>query len=175
MMSATPDREPHELPSVDRKWFPTDWLDEINPPPLPSPDAFIHRVAGGFALRLPPEDEESDSEFYYLALEQGQIVDFSYVDHYGDVHLMITGPAGHETDRLVPPAAEQFYERGTGTLVTSFDEMVEELRAAEAERSEEQGKGQPWRVSCYTWEDGQFFRFEVDADGARLVRCEGRS
>ena len=29
-MDATPDREPHELPSVDRKWLPTDWLDDAD-------------------------------------------------------------------------------------------------------------------------------------------------
>lgn len=168
-MDATPDREPHELPSVDRGWFPTDWLDEINPPPLASPDAFIHRVAGGFELRLPPDDPEADNDFYSLAVEPGQIVDFSCVDRYGDVHLMITGPDSHETDRPVPPAAEQFFEHSTGTLVDSFDEMVGELRA------ETDADGQPWRVACYTWHDGQFFRFEVDADGARFVRCEGRS
>ena len=130
-------------------------------------DAFIHRVTGGFALRLPPEDEESDSEFYYLALKAGQIVDFSYVDHYGEVHLTITGPDSHETDRPVPPAAEQFYEPSTGTLVDSFGEMVAEIREA--------GDGTPYRISCFTWHDSQFFRFEVDADGARFVRCEGRS
>lgn len=151
----------------NRGWFPTEWLDEINPPPLPSPDAFIQRVPGGFALRLPDHDEEAESEFYRLALEPGQIVDFSCVDRYGDVFVIVHGKRAPKIDRPVPPAAEQFYEHSNGILVTSFDEMIDELRMQNDEN--------PWRVSCYTWHDGQFFRFEVDANGARFVRCEGRS
>lgn len=155
-----------------RKWLPADWVDELNPTLLDTPDAFIERIGEGWGLRLPAGDPERDNDFYQTPIEPGQIVNFVWTEHYGDRTLIVNPDRTWIIDQPVPEAATHFYEYSQGALATSIEELVNGVPECGVD-AETLDPGE-YEISTYTWSDRVPFRFEVDVDGnGRFVASAG--
>jgi len=151
----------------DRKWFPADWLDEVNPGLLETPDGFIEREGNGWALRLPQDEPERDNEFYRLPVEPGQIVKFMSLDSYGYLRLIVHPDGSWETDAPPPPEARSF-SIAFDIIADSIDELVV---GDEFSLALDPGE---YEVAAYTWSDAIPFRFElVGSDRGHFVPCVG--
>lgn len=144
------------MSDVARKWFPVEWLDEMNPLPLESPDAFIEREGDGWCLRLPEGDSDRENDFYHMTVVPGQVVGFEWTESYGDLTMTVHEDRTFTLDRAIPEGATHFYEHSEGMLTNSLSEMVEGADRLEPGEYE---------ISAYTWSDAIPHRFDVDADG----------
>lgn len=154
-----------------RLWLPAEWEDEVVPKMQASPDDYIQRVAGGFRLGLQPNDPEARNPFYQMPVEPGQVVEFSYMDHLGSIRVTVRLDGTFAVDRPVPERATHFWD-GAIEVAESLDEAVYGY-------PDWPDLGEPLDPGEHDIEIGawgtQFFRFVVDADGARFVPCEGAS
>lgn len=154
-----------------RKWIPTEWVDELNPTLLDSPDAFIERIGEGWGLRLPAGDPDRGNEFYQTAVEPGQIVNFMWTEHYGDRTVIVHPDRTWIIDQPPAEAVTHFYEHSQGVLADSIEEMVNGVPDCGVSDPLEPGE---YEISTYTWSEAIPYRFDVDADGnGRFVQCEG--
>lgn len=71
---------------TDRKWMPSEYADEVVPPPRPTPDAWIitlsdgaHALAGG-----EPYGEDAGPG---RALKEGDVVNFDWTENFGNREL----------------------------------------------------------------------------------------
>lgn len=154
-----------------RTWLPADWLDEMNPTLLDSPDAFIEREGEGWALRLPEGDDERDNKFYRTLIEPGQVVLFFWTQSHGELSVTVHADGSFTTHDPIPAEATHFYECSSEMLADTLAELV-----AGDERLGNDGlEPGEYVVSTYTWSDPVPFRFEVDAEGrhGRFVSCAG--
>lgn len=151
----------------DRKWIPTEWLDEVLPRMRPTPDAYIERDGAGWAMRLPLGDADRDNDFYAAAIEDGQIVDFSHVDDLGAVVVTVAADRSFTVDRPVPEQATHFYD-GALDIAETIAEAV---------------NGDPeWPDTSEPLEPGEHViriahwghaSFRFDATAARFILCAG--
>lgn len=140
-----------------RLWLPDNWLDEINPTMLETPDGFIAKDGVDWVLRLPEGDPDHDNEFYRTPIEPGQVVNFLWSQGHGYVTLTVAADGTWTTDIRPPKAATHFYEPAFGIIGNSIAEVV---------------KGDPeplepgeYEISAYTWSRPIAFRFDVDVEG----------
>lgn len=153
-----------------RQWLPADWLDEVNPTLLDSPDAFIERVGDGWGLRLPVGDSERDNTFYQTAIEPGQIVNFLWTEHYGDRTLTMNADRTWSLDEPAPAGATHFYEYTQGMLSDSVDSLVNG-DAPDCGVTDPLDPGE-YVISTYTWSDSIPFLFDIDDGGnGRFILC----
>ncbi|MRX32777.1 hypothetical protein [Aminobacter sp. MDW-2] len=146
------------------EWLPSEWMDEVNPALLASPDAYITREGDAWVLRLPKDALDYENPFYRLPVEPGQVVGFSWHEPHGDVQLLIHADGTWTATTPVPSAATHFFEQGEGIIANELDDFV-----TGSDRLEE---GE-YHIQAYTWGDVSF-RFELDVDGAgRFVSCAG--
>lgn len=147
-----------------RHWIPSDWLDEINPTMLESPDSFIEREPKGWALRLPDGDPDRDNEFYHSPIEPGQIVGFRWVEGHGFFKLLLAADRTWTTDITPPAAATHFHEPQFGIIGNSVEDLLtDDLDPLEPGEYE---------ISAYTWSPEIPFRFDVDTEGnGRFIQC----
>jgi hypothetical protein len=154
-----------------RRWLPADWLDEMNPTMLATPDAYIERAGDGWSLRLPEGDDDRDNEFYRMSIEPGQIVQFLHTDGYGDVNVVVNADGSWTSDREPDPRANTFYEWSSGVLASSLKEMVE----GDPEMPSYNPPLEPgeYKISAYSWSDPISFQFIVTGDRGHFDMCAG--
>lgn len=140
-----------------RLWLPAEWLDEINPTMLETPDGFIAKDGSDWVLRLPEGDPYHDNEFYRTPIEPGQIVNFLWSQGHGFVNLTVAADGTWTTDFRPPEAATHFYEPSFGVIANSIDQLVQDER--------EPLEPGTYEISAYAWSRAIAFRFDVDADG----------
>lgn len=142
-------------------YFPAAWADEIVPPPLESPEAYIERDGGGWVLRLPKDDPERENGFYIMAVEPGQVVEFYITESYGLFELSIGEDRRFTTDRAFPEKANSFW------IPFDPDTLQRSLRSLVEEGGDD---GEPLPVGEHSininwWSEPVPFRFEIDDDG----------
>lgn len=155
----------------ERLWLPADWLDEVNPTMLPSPDDFIEKQADVWFLRLPKDDPDRENEFYRMSVVPGQVVSFNWMESYGEIGLVVNADGSFVADIQTPARATHFYEPQTGTIAYNLDQLVKGDPECSIYEPLEPGD---YEVMTYTWSDAVFFRFDVDAEGKGVfVPCGG--
>lgn len=150
-----------------RTWLPSEWLDEAIPTPQETPDAFIRALDDGRFRLQPPGTDYDDDDFFRTDIVEGQIVEFSACDDYGEIRVEIAEDRSYTLLDHFPDGATQFWIPGDAyTMTHSIEEMVnntlEPLEPGEH------------TLGAYSWEHSASFRFEVPHDGVpRLVLCAG--
>lgn len=158
------------MTATDRKWIPSEWLDELNPMMLDSPDAYIEVIGNGWGLRLPEGDDDRENPFYQSAVEPGQVVNFLWTDNFGQVVLTVRHNGSWSTDYSTPEGATHFYEHSTGAITDSIAELVN----GDPESHLDPLPPGDYVVDCYTWSEDIPLRFDVGPDGvARFSPCAG--
>lgn len=149
-------------------WIPAEWLDEVNPTMFESPDTYIEKQADVWWLRLPKGDPDRDNEFYRMAIEPGQIVQFLTMQRHGELSLILKADRSFVIDDEPPAGTTHFYEASTGAIADSLKDLVE---PGETGAALDPGE---YEVMAYTWSDHIPMRFDIDADGqGRFLRCSG--
>ena len=71
---------------TERKWVPAEYQDEVVPPGRSSPNDWITRMSDG-APALASGDPSEDDDVAGRALKPGEVVDFDWVETYGQRSL----------------------------------------------------------------------------------------
>jgi hypothetical protein len=82
----------------DRKWIPTEYQDEVIPPPRDTPDAWLRRATDGTWLLAPSEDLG-----FVRVLVDGDIVEFDWTVNLGSSEFVVRSDGPWHID---PPAPE---------------------------------------------------------------------
>lgn len=144
-----------------RKWLPTDWQDEVTPPPAVSPSDFIQLDADGpflAPLGWKPDTEELAEHDPRIRLEDGTLVQFSWVEDHGHRTLTVLADGSWTLDEPFPDAAEQFWLPGDpDTINLGIDDLV---------RGSIDGWSDPlppgdWVVAGYTWGPHSVWRYHA--------------
>ena len=109
-----------------RKWLPTDWQDELTPPPSVSPSDFLRfDDEGAFLAPLDWSPEGEPEGFGPIRLSDGTSVRFSWVEDHGQRTLTVYEDGSWKLDEPFPDGVEQFWLPGNpDTLSLSIDELV---------------------------------------------------
>lgn len=138
---------------TQRKWLPSEWMDELPPSLGVSPSDFIFTDEAGrhFLRRLADDrddEEEEEGDFFFRPLSPGDVVAFCWHEPFG-ARVVTVGADGHWTvDAPVPEIANCFNDE-EWNIHGSLDELA-------AER----GPGR-YEVDVYTWSDDELFEFGV--------------
>lgn len=95
--------------TIERKWLPAEWMDEVIPPCGESPDAFVRR--DGDTLKLCPLDWGTETAEEWPAatdLSNGQIVQFCWTEQYGYVSVTPRADGSFEVSGDIPESANLF-------------------------------------------------------------------
>ena len=152
---------------VTRTWLPMEWMDEVCPQTLPSPDGFLSRLDDGAWQIVPREvaDGEDGWQSCITRLAPGQVVRFMWVEHYGFRTLTVRDDGTWSIDGSgFPDGTAHFWiPCDPDTLSESIDELV---------------RGNDWRgplepgdhmIAGYTWSEPIAFEFVVDGATAGFV------
>ncbi len=151
-----------------RLWLPVEWLDEMNPSLLDSPDAFIDRVGESWVLRLPEGDPDRDSEFYRMDVEPGQIVSFMWTESHGDRLLTLHEDGSHTLDEPLHVGTTHLFHYEEGVIADSVAELISGGYGQDPLTPGEH------QIATYSWSDEISYRFDVDAEGkGRFVSSAG--
>lgn len=141
---------------ISSGFVPEEYMDEVTPPPRPSPDAWLLKTADG-AWHLAAEDDEAEGDVAGPPLADGDVVTFGRNRVWPRFTLTVTED-GHRTSEPVDPGCTLFCVPGDpDTLSLDLSELAAILRDdAETESL----------VDGYDWSDPIPFLFKVGSDGA---------
>lgn len=148
-----------------RLWLPDDFVDEIAPMQLDSPDDFIRKTDDGqFVLSARDGDGnfilEGDFTFA-VPLTPGEVVIFWPFDDFGEYEIVQQADGSYRTDRFYPSSANYFaLESDPYELEETFDRLINSDVFKEAVESDPS-------PTVLIGEDGNSiaYRFDLDADG----------
>lgn len=118
--------------TVDRKWLPIEWVDEWSPPCRPQPDDFI--VADGASLVLgygvmDKDIDDSKRGTFRRAIVPGDIVNFLYMDSFGEFDVTVKGDGSFVAQATVPEGANWFWVSGADVCGDSLAEIAKQYVA----------------------------------------------
>ncbi|WP_127144090.1 hypothetical protein [Pelagibacterium montanilacus] len=157
-----------------RTYLPYDWVDEVVPGMLASPDAYLVKSDdGGWMLRLPKDDPEYENEFFAMKLEQGQIINWVLRETFGDLLLTVQADQSWTVDRPLPEKANTFWMPFDFDTVTG---SIEELVTTCGDPLQ----GEPLVVgnhviNAFYWSPTFPMRFEVNQGVARFAPVVGQA
>lgn len=158
-----------------RQWWPADWADEVMPPGLTSPDAFIHPLPlddrMSFMLCYEDGEAEADNEFYRLAVSPGEIVPFICCDPLGEIEVEIRPAGTYAALGEVPANATHFCIGGDpDTLAHTLKDFVDQFVANAPSRDPADGD-LPARVeiSMAWWSDALPHKLVVEDGKACFI------
>ena len=147
------------------RWLPSDWVDEITPPPLASPDDFLFSVDDG-SFALAPKDVETleydeDMKEWLTPIAIGEIVSFMPSEFYGRFTLEVQVSGTLVFDRHYPEKADNFF-------LVDYDEYFDD--PAQMLQADKFVDGVPLQPGSYAvdiswWGADVAFQLGVDADG----------
>jgi hypothetical protein len=159
------------------RYCPFDWLDEIVPVLTEDPADIV--FAGGPTgwLMLADEAEKDDEgEYCRLPLETGQVVLFGANRWYGTFEMWVSEDGSYDFDEPYPDDATHFRMEGADDL--DMHHSVEELvKAGDPAAMRQATPLEPGShdVQIWFWSEPIPFRFEVEDDKPKFVRCAGAS
>lgn len=155
-------------------WLPADWLDEITPPPLATPDDFILQLnGGGFALA--PKDVETleydeGMKQWLTPVAVGEIVSFLPFEFYGRFTLQVEDGGNLFFDRWYPEKADNFFLVDHDEYFETPAQMLDPNKFVDG-KALEPGN---YAVDISWWGGEVMHRLSVDVDGKpTLVKAEG--
>ncbi|MBW4089929.1 MAG: hypothetical protein HIU82_02300 [Proteobacteria bacterium] len=133
--------------SGERHWVPAGHVDETSPPPRPTPDDWIVRLADDGAPALAGAEEDDEP----TRLCDGETVLFAWNEQHGYAVLTFAEDGTWHVDRPMPPHPEggRMYVamgRDWETMTDALDNFVRDLRGHEAATG-------PHRLSYFAWSD----------------------
>lgn len=147
----------------ERKWLPDEYSDEVFPPPRDSPDAWVRKMAADvYALDKNDLSAALDGEGHLIVLHDGDVLKFSWTEHFGLAEVTF-GPDGIWTvDRQPPPECTQVMQPGDPDTVaygSNGEQALHEFVTAWVD-NETPDEFMSVDVIYYTWSDGIPFRFQ---------------
>lgn len=148
------------------KYLPSEWLDEVIPPPQTHPNAFLSHTEGlGWFIR---DEDEGECE-WEMKVEPGDVVLFSAHENFGMFVLTVKADGSYETDRVVPEKASHFMIYGD---IDTLSGSISDLIAGYGFDGQELEPGS-YDVWAYWWSNEDYrFRFEI-VDGKGVFVAEG--
>lgn len=147
-----------------RRWWPTDYMDEVMPPGMENPEGWIvplpNSDTGAFTVASPYHDdpaEEAEREWKFAALAEGQNLEFCYCDDLGDLVMSIKADGSYVIhEGQVHPDASQFAEwfnpeGASGDTIEEFAKLY----------AETDGAADHIRVNQANWSHSQTFHFTI--------------
>jgi hypothetical protein len=146
-----------EPPTAEQPtWLPSDLMDEMIPPPRPSPDAWITSFDDGAPALDRGEDDETGRP-RRSPLKDGEIVNFQSCTHYGCATLTLKAGREWSVDRPMPPEAENVCAMEgwqIDTLAPDVEGCAQALFDTDAEPDD-------YELSYYTWSADIPHRFDI--------------
>src|SRR5690606_25775055 len=147
-------------------WLPNDWLDEVTPAPLRSPDDFLWKCDDGTYVITPkcdpddlkPEGDEEDRKYYTKPVKGGDTVWFCPSEFYGIFPLHVNEDGTHRIDGDYPAKANCFY-------LGEHDEVgdsVEDLLLRGGEDGDSALLPGEYSIQIYWWDKDVAFRLDVN-------------
>lgn len=149
----------------ERKWLPSEWLDEVVPMQGKSPDDFLKRNEQG-VLQLVPLDDLEDTSWTPTDLEQGQIVEFSWFEDRGYATLIVREDGSWYCDPPFDEEANCISDSDGDIIAQSVEDYVQQQ--TELMFGGEPGGLEPGRYELdgWYWSDSIPFRVKVLESGA---------
>lgn len=154
-----------------RMWWPSDWIDEINPPGRDTPDGFIIAADGHYWLGYSfdaTDVSHQDKRYFSEPLDAGQIVNFLCCDDLGEVDVTIMPDGTWSAAGPVPERATHFWVPfDSDTLSNSLPEFVEAWIGLGVTQ---QGKPDTVTVRMLWWSDPLPHKLTIDYSGGFTPR-----
>ena len=112
---------------TERKWLPSDYQDEVIPPPRNHPNDWIVRLPGDSYGLAPADESEADPRI----LKDGDIVKFDWTESHGRAEFTVNADRTWLIDRDAPNAPEggymmvAIYGDTVDTMMPGLDEFAE--------------------------------------------------
>lgn len=131
---------------ADRRWLPSKYQDEVIPPPLESPDAWVITLPDG-THAIAPIDDGIDRNAWVLS--EGEVVEFDWMENLGGDEIVITDDGSWELAVGEPTTPEGAYlcVLGDGDIDT-LSESVEQFARNHIDIN---GEGGSYSLSFYCW------------------------
>lgn len=145
----------------DRQWLPADYLDEVCPPPLDTPTAWIKRAARDRWI-LFGAGYDNDDETYSLSVAPGEIVKFQWFEDGDTVDVQLNGDGTYRVLGPVPDGNTFHVLYDPESVASTFEDTVTQWIENDPD------DGETITIEASTWSDPIAFRLVVDAAGARF-------
>lgn len=144
---------------TDRKWLPSEWMDEMPPTSSKSPSDFLKRNTDGVLQLTQIDDDESSS--LIKSIELGAEVAFTWYEHRGQSTLTIRDDWTWSID---PPfdADTNCYrsdDADSENIWCEMQDLVDDMR-------DNDGEPGTCEVEGWTWSDDVLFEVRVLDSGA---------
>jgi len=151
---------------VDRKWLPSDWMDEMPPATGKSPDEFLRREPKTGQLQLYPLDLHDEADWFAAMvrdLARGDEVSFMWHEPRGSRTMTVQEDGTWSLNEPFAQDANCFDdEDGNFGVTNDLAEIAANLRGEAQEFPTEV------EVDGWTWSNRIVFRVEVDGTAARF-------
>lgn len=135
----------------DRKWLPTDWMDEAIPEPQETREDFLRPADEPGTFWLCPDEDEPDEFCDSKKLRVDDTVQFDWTRQYG-IFTASFVDGQWVTDRPYPASANNFCRVGD-----EWEGVCESLQAA----ADLEGDAEPFSVHIYEWQHGGLWMLQV--------------
>lgn len=158
----------------DRQWWPSDYVDEVVPTSMDSPQAWIIPIPGapGFTLASPYHDDKAeeaermgDGDLTFHPLTDGQKIAFTAYDDFGDLRININADGTFViVSGTLDPRADHFWEwfNNEGPMGDSLEEFAKQY-------AENDGAGEDVNVGMGSWSHTETFAVQIKDGAATLV------
>lgn len=150
----------------ERKWLPSEWLDEVVPMQGQSPNDFLKRNEEG-VLQLVPLDDPEDTAWTPSDLQPGQVVEFSWFEDRGYATLVVREDGTWYCDPPFEGDANCISDFDGDIIAQSVEDYVEQRTKPEFEPNpaDRLVAGQ-YELDGWYWSDSIPFRVRVLESGA---------